>query len=174
MVLPLRAIACQILFTFISVAIEAGVLQQRLGLTRRTSTYYAAIANLICAFFGWIAFFYIVSIFQDTQLMQQLVSYIFTGRFTVDSEPIEIAIVVGAIGIFFIGWFVKSLSLYIFQKIWILPIENLSWYEQVDKAHSERLVRYHIKSAQDRAILVGHAMSHTTILFLLILTIFVF
>jgi hypothetical protein len=56
-VLPLRAIAYQILFLLIAIAIEAWVLRRLLKTAPRQSIQYATTVNLLCTIVGWLAFF---------------------------------------------------------------------------------------------------------------------
>lgn len=56
-VLPLRAIAFQLLFLILAIAIEAAVLNVRLDLGRKVSMQYAASINLFTTVLGWVAFF---------------------------------------------------------------------------------------------------------------------
>ncbi len=56
-ILPLRAIALQLLFLVVSVAIEAYILQQRLGMTPRGAARYALALNLFSSVLGWLVVF---------------------------------------------------------------------------------------------------------------------
>jgi hypothetical protein len=60
-VLPLRAIAFQILFLLVAIALEAFVLWKALGkaekLNRKTCVQYATTVNLLSTWVGWMVFF---------------------------------------------------------------------------------------------------------------------
>jgi hypothetical protein len=77
-VLPLRAIAFQLLFLFMAIAIEAAVLNQRLNLGRKTSMQYAATVNLLSTVLGWMVFF-AVEPWLPSNARQLLVEYVFFG-----------------------------------------------------------------------------------------------
>lgn len=71
-ILPLRAIALQILFLLIAIAIESSILFRRLKLTPREGVQYAATLNLFSAVLGWIAIFTIANTEIAGQLRQSL------------------------------------------------------------------------------------------------------
>ena len=77
-VLPLRAIAFQLLFLFMAIAIEAAVLNERLNLGRKLSMQYAATVNLLSTVVGWMVFFGIEP-WLPTPARQLLVEYVFFG-----------------------------------------------------------------------------------------------
>jgi hypothetical protein len=60
-VLPLRAIALQILFLLIAIAIESSVLYRQLKISPRESVQYAATINLLSAVLGWLVIFTILN-----------------------------------------------------------------------------------------------------------------
>ncbi|MGC9505151.1 filament integrity protein FraC [Baaleninema sp.] len=177
MILPLRAIACQILFIFLTIAIESTVIHRQLKITKRTSTYYAVSINLICVVIGWVIFFYIFQNLNPANLFKvQTISFIFTGRLIVDfgRDGIEPILVLSLVSVFFVSLFVKCQSLYILQRFKLLPVENLSLYEDVEHTRSERLIRYRVKADQNHAITIGHAISHAIILLILVFMVFLF
>lgn len=77
-VLPLRAIAFQLLFMFMAIAIEAAVLNQRLNLGRKVSMQYSATVNLLSTVIGWMVFFGIEP-WLPGPARQLLVEYVFFG-----------------------------------------------------------------------------------------------
>ncbi len=77
-VLPLRAIAFQLLFLFMAIAIEAAVLNERLNLGRKLSMQYAATVNLLSTVVGWMLFFGIEP-WLPSAARQLLVEYVFFG-----------------------------------------------------------------------------------------------
>lgn len=77
-ILPLRAIAFQLLFLFMAIAIEAAVLNERLNLGRKLSMQYSATVNLLSTVVGWMVFFGVESWLPSTA-RQILVEYVFFG-----------------------------------------------------------------------------------------------
>ena len=77
-VLPLRAIAFQLLFLFMAIAIEAAVLNERLNLGRKLSMQYSATVNLLSTVVGWMVFFGVEPWLPSTA-RQILVEYVFFG-----------------------------------------------------------------------------------------------
>ena len=58
LLLPLRAIAFQLLFLLVVISIESLVIEKNLSLPRKISVEYATSINLIAAVSGWVIFFY--------------------------------------------------------------------------------------------------------------------
>ena len=52
-VYPLRAVAFQLLFFLIAIAIESLILRRRRNIDRQTSLEYAAFMNLLTIVLGW-------------------------------------------------------------------------------------------------------------------------
>jgi hypothetical protein len=77
-VLPLRAIAFQLLFLLLAMAIEGAVLRSRLGIGRKLSMQYAATVNLLSVVLGWIVFF-AVEPFLPADWRAGLVQFVFFG-----------------------------------------------------------------------------------------------
>jgi hypothetical protein len=77
-VLPLRAIAFQLLFLLLAMAIEGAVLRSRLGIGRKLSMQYAATINLLSVVMGWIGFF-VVEPFLPAEWRRVLVQFVFFG-----------------------------------------------------------------------------------------------
>ncbi len=77
-VLPLRAVAFQILFLLVAIALESFVLRTRLRLTRQQSMYYAVIINLLSTVVGWMVFF-ITEPWLPEDIRSILIGYIFFG-----------------------------------------------------------------------------------------------
>jgi hypothetical protein len=77
-VLPLRAIAFQMLFLLVAIAIEGLILQSRLQLRRKESMEYAVVVNLLTTILGWMVFFMAEPWFPD-YLRHALIEYVFFG-----------------------------------------------------------------------------------------------
>jgi hypothetical protein len=173
MVLPLRAIASQILLLLVSVAIESTVFHRRLAISRRASVQYALVTDLLCIILGWIGFFILVDTFETHPWVIQVMGYLFTGEFVrrPGREGIESVLAIATIIIFFASFFIKSQCLYLLQRFKILPLESQVFYEQFEHLKTERLVRYEIRVDQDRTILLAHGLSHGVIFILLVVMI---
>lgn len=79
-VLPARAIAFQILFLLVAIALEALVLYRRLPYSYKNSVRYAATLNLLSTFVGWVIFFNVQQVLPES-LRVQLISFFFFERF---------------------------------------------------------------------------------------------
>ena len=86
-VLPLRAIAFQLLFMFMAIAIEAAVLNQRLNLGRKVSMQYSATVNLLTTVLGWMVLFS-VEPYLPSPARLFLVESVFYGIRSIPSEVI--------------------------------------------------------------------------------------
>lgn len=172
-VLPLRAIACQVLFLWVAIAIEAAIFHRQLGLSRRVSLYYAVPTNLVCVVLGWLVFFYVVDLFPRQPLVIQAIGYIFTGRFVPipGRESVEPLVAVVAIAMFLVSFFLKSQLLYSLQSLKVLPTENLEQFVQDDRPISDRLLRYQVRVERDRSILIAHGASSSAVFLLSVLSI---
>jgi hypothetical protein len=77
-VIPLRAVAFQILFLLVAIALESFVLRTRLRLPRQQSMYYAVMINLLSTVVGWMVFF-ITEPWLPENLRSTLIGYVFFG-----------------------------------------------------------------------------------------------
>ncbi|WP_410253451.1 filament integrity protein FraC [Sodalinema sp.] len=173
MVLPLRAIASQILLLLVSVAIESTVFHRRLAISRRMSVQYALVIDLLCIILGWIGFFILVDNFATHPWVIQVMGYLFTGRFVARPgyDGIEPVLAIATIIVFFASFFIKSQCLYLLQRFKIISLESQVFYEHFNSSKTERLIRYEIRVDQDRTILLGHGLSHGAIFILLVVMI---
>ncbi len=99
-VLPLRAIVFQVLLLLVAIALEAGILRQRLRLKFQDSIRYAASLNLFTTGIGWI-FFLGLEPLAPAPLRTQIMSYILFGQFYRNEllgtlTPVIIALGLGA------------------------------------------------------------------------------
>jgi hypothetical protein len=60
-VMPLRAIAFQIVFLLMAIAIEATILHKRLNISPKQSVQFAASLNLSTTVLGWLGIFFLLS-----------------------------------------------------------------------------------------------------------------
>jgi hypothetical protein len=77
-IMPLRAVAFQILFLLVAIAIEAMILHVKLGLNRQQSVRYAVMINLLTTVVGWMIFF-IVEPWLPEYLRSMLIGFVFFG-----------------------------------------------------------------------------------------------
>jgi hypothetical protein len=108
-VLPLRAVAFQVLLLLVAIVIEGVILQSRLSMSRQLSMQYAAASNLLTVVVGWMAFFMIEPILPQTGRIL-LMSYIFFGIQTVPT------------GLILIGFS-------IFLAAFLLKLQGLNWFD---------------------------------------------
>lgn len=113
-VVPLRAIAFQIVFLLIAIAIEGTVLHIRLNLNPKQSIQFAASINLLTTVLGWLATFFLfgtslllpVPLFREITLA--LLNFIFFDQRS--NGTAELLIMIGFIT-FFVSLAVKWLGL---------------------------------------------------------------
>jgi hypothetical protein len=110
-VLPLRAIAFQLLFLFMAIAIEAAVLNVRLELGRKTSMQYAATVNLFTTVLGWMVFF-IAEPLMPEPARRLLIEYVFFGVRTI---PVAVMIIGFAV----------------FLLTFLLKLQGIEWLELI-------------------------------------------
>jgi hypothetical protein len=77
-IMPLRAVAFQILFLLVAIALEGMVLRVKLGLPRQKSMNYAVMINLLSTIIGWMVFFIAEPWLPET-IRSVLISYVFFG-----------------------------------------------------------------------------------------------
>lgn len=78
-ILPARAIAFQILFLLVAIALEAIVLYRRLPYDYKSCVRYAATMNLLSTVIGWVVFFNVQQVLPE-ELRLQLISFFFFER----------------------------------------------------------------------------------------------
>lgn len=163
---PLKTILLQSLLLLATIAIEAGVFQQRLALPRRISIIYATAINFMAVAAGWLFFFAIQPAFLPAGLKTQLISYVCLGKLanTSQSQGIELWLIFLAFGIFFVTWQVKVQSLYALEISQFIPSRIIRGNTVLQRR--ERLI---VLREQNLAVLVAHSFSHCLVLVVLIL-----
>jgi hypothetical protein len=117
-VLPLRAVAFQILFLLVAIAIEGMILRSRLGLRRKESMEYAVAVNLLSTILGWMLFF-MAEPWLPEAIRQILMEFIFFGGNTF--PPVLVAFGFG-----------------VFMVTFVLKLQGMNWLDQIlDKAPPE-------------------------------------
>ena len=136
-ILPLRAIVFQILFLTVAVAIEAGILRQRLRLGFQTSVQYATVTNLAAIVAGWLAFLTIEPL-TVPRYKQQIINYVLFDQLLMNGWSTELGAILLAIGLvaFFATFFIKAKGLEFFLRA------DDSWEQMtVHKGKKPRLSR---------------------------------
>ncbi len=124
-ILPLRAIAFQVLFLLVAIAIEAGILRQRLLLGFKTSAQYATLVNMAAVVAGWMAFLVVEPLSSPT-IKAQIISYVLFNRLLINGWSAEVGGVIFAIGLtaFFATFFIKAKGLELILRsegAWKIP-----------------------------------------------------
>jgi hypothetical protein len=110
-VLPLRAVAFQILFLLVAIAIEGMILRSRLNLRRKESMEYAVAINLLSTILGWMLFF-MVEPWLPEAIRQVLMEYIFFGGNTFPPALVGVGFAV-------------------FVVTFILKFQGMGWLDQI-------------------------------------------
>ncbi len=176
MILPLQAIAFQLLFLIMAIAIEGFILHYQLKFQRKTSIEYATTLNLIAAILGWITFF-IIQRFIPNPWRSEMISYIFFDHLITPHElSFYIPIVFTTFFIFLTSFLIKYKGLEILQIYLGVPRQNIP---DIPQRNAPRLnenisvnINNHPRFQIFQAILWANACSHTAILVVLILRAF--
>lgn len=175
-VLPVRAIAFQILFLLIATSLEALIFYQRLNLGYKTSIRYAASVNLFSTFIGWLIFFNAQAVLPE-DLRIQLISFFFFERFFPNPWSPSVAPILNllALGTFLGVIFVELQALNFLETIMETrkPLEETtSIIKPRDRSRFQRIENKGIlfrKSDRAYTILVANSLSFTAVLAILIL-----
>ena len=178
MILPLQAIAFQILFLMMAIAIEGFILHYQLKFQRKTCIEYATTLNLITTILGWITFF-IIQRFIPHPWRSEMISYIFFDHLITQHElSFYIPIIFTTFFIFLTSFLIKYKGLEILQIYLGVPLPNIP---DIPQRNAPRLnenenitvnINNHPNFKIFQAILWANACSHTAILVLLILRAF--
>ncbi len=167
LVLPLRTFALQGLFLLVAIAIEAFVLHNRLGISKRGGVRYSLTLNLISTLVGWLLFF-TVEPFLSNALQLNIMSYIFFNETYQLGSSLPSLTVVGVFLIFSVTFFVESQAMNLLLRMWGTP-QQPPKYDSSERKQN-RLVRY--KSSwtarlRSSALLRANALSYGAIALLL-------
>lgn len=174
-VLPLRAIAFQILFLLIAISLEALVLYRRLNFDHKTSVRYATSINLFSTFVGWLIFFNVQAVLPD-DLRVQLISFFFFERFFPNpwSPSVAPILTLMALGTFLGVVFVELQGLNLLETIMetrasdadasiLRPRERLRFRRLDEKGLLFQ------KSDRAYTVLVANSLSFTAVLIVLLI-----
>ncbi|MGB3300528.1 MAG: filament integrity protein FraC [Phormidesmis sp.] len=174
-ILPLRAIAFQVMFLMVAISIEAGVLRQRLRLGFKTSVQCVTLINLAAVVAGWIVFL-VVEPLSSPEIKAQIISYVLFDRLLVNGWTAEsggILFMIG-LGAFFATFFIKAKGLELILRAngaWKIPDkpERLSREQRYGHARQGRNDSQQAIADFIDAVIQANAASFTAIVVLLVL-----
>ncbi len=108
-ILPVKTVVFQVLFLLVAIAIESGILRQRLRLGFQTSVQYATVTNLAAVVAGWIAFLVLEPI-SPMRVKAQIINYVLFNRLLVNGWTTELGAILFAIALaaFFGTFLIKA------------------------------------------------------------------
>lgn len=174
-ILPLRAIAFQILFLMVAIAIEAGILRQRLRLGFATSVQYATLINLASVVIGWTAFL-VVEPLSPPDIKAQIISYVLFDQLLLNGWNARIGGTIFGLGLitFFATFFIKAKGLELVMRAddaWKVPQRPLqsSREQRYSRARQGRTESQQALSDFTDTVILANAASFSLILLLLLL-----
>ncbi len=177
-ILPLRAVAFQIVFLMVAIAIEAGILRQRLRLGFQTSVQYAILINLASVVVGWMAFL-IIEPLSPPPLKAQIISYVLYDRLLLNGWTAQVGGAIFAVGLvaFFVTFFIKAKGLELIMRsdsAWGLPktskpFDQLPRDQRYARAREGRTEARQAISDFTDTVILANAASFSAILLLLLL-----
>lgn len=160
-ILPLRAIALQMLFLWVAIAIESYLLHTQLQLQRRFSIFYAATLNLLANLIGWFLFFNLEILLPD-RIRKSLIHLLLLNHWDQSSLSWTLLAIISA---FLIGWFVKRQGIAILRTIRKIWVEQKHGEGGFNAAASEAF----IEKAISRTIFNAHLISNSAILIIILI-----
>lgn len=135
-ILPLKMIVFQVLFLMVAIAIEAGILRQRLRLGFETSVQYATVINIAAVVAGWIAFL-IIEPLAPPAIKEQIIGYILFDHILINGWTTQVGATLLAVGLlgFFATFFIKAKGLEFFLR------SDGAWESLSSKPKSRELSR---------------------------------
>lgn len=174
-ILPLRAIAFQVMFLMVAVSIEAGILRQKLRLGFKTSVQLLTVVNLAAVVAGWIVFL-VIEPLTPPGIKAQIISYVLFDRLLVNGWTAQAGSILFALGLvaFFATFFIKAKGLELLLRAnnaWQVPDkpERLSREQRYVHARQGRSDTQQAISNFIDAVLQANAASFTAIVALLLL-----
>lgn len=174
-ILPLRAIAFQVMFLMVAVSIEAGILRQRLRLGFKTSVQLLTVVNLAAVVAGWLVFL-VIEPLTPPQIKAQIISYVLFDRLLVNGWTAQTGSILFAIGLvaFFATFFIKAKGLELLLRAndaWRVPNkpERLSREQRYIHARQGRSDTQQAIANFIDAVIQANAASFTAIVALLLL-----
>ncbi|MEO0455341.1 MAG: filament integrity protein FraC [Cyanobacteria bacterium P01_A01_bin.114] len=174
-VFPIKAIVFQLMFLLVAIALESGVLRQRLRLGYQASVQYAAVINLLATVIGWLTFLLIEPLV-DPSLRIQILSYVLFNRFLNNTLMPQMGwiVLIAGLAAFFITLLIKLKGLELMMRLtenWKMPKhpEKLSREEKYALARSGQAAVQPAASQFVTAVLEANALSFSVIFLLLVL-----
>lgn len=174
-VLPLRAIAFQILFLLIAISLEALILYRRLNFDHQTSVRYATSINLFSTFIGWLIFFNVQAVLPE-EWRVQLISFFFFERFFPNpwSPSVAPVLTLLALGTFLGVVFVEVQGLNLLETMMETrsPDADTSIIRPRERLRFQRLDEKGLlfqKSDRAYTVLVANSLSFTAVLIVLLI-----
>ncbi|MEL6815085.1 MAG: filament integrity protein FraC [Cyanobacteria bacterium J06598_3] len=174
-ILPLRAIAFQVLFLLVAVTIESWLFRRKLGIAYDKSVKYAILVNLAAVVAGWVAFLAFEPL-APADIKAQIISYVLFNRMLLRGWTTEtggILFVMGLIA-FFVTYFIKAKGLELAMKsdkLWKIP-KKPKVLSREDRYAQARLGRTEVQQAISTftdTVIQANAASFTATLLLLFL-----
>ncbi|PZO61137.1 MAG: hypothetical protein DCF15_00830 [Phormidesmis priestleyi] len=174
-ILPLRAIAFQILFLLVAISIEAGLYRQQLRLGFQQSVQYATVINLASVVAGWIGFL-VVEPLSPPDLKSQIISYVLFNRLLFNgwSARVGFILLIAGLAAFFITYFIKLKGLEFILRA-------AGEWPETEKSQKSRRDQKYLRARQGRSdaqqaiarfadtVIQANAISFSIILLLLLL-----
>ncbi len=175
LILPLRAIAFQVLFLMVAVSIEAGILRQRLRLGFKTSVQYTLVVNLAAVVMGWLAFL-VAEPLSPPEIKTQIISYVFFDRLLLNGWTTQSGVLLLGAGLsaFFVTFFIKAKGIEFMLRsddAWNMPkkLEVVPREQRYVQARQGKTETQQAISSFSDAIIQANAASFTAISLLLLL-----
>lgn len=138
-VLPLRTFALQGLFLLVAIALEAIVLHNRLGISRRGGVQYALIINLVSTVIGWMAFFTLEP-YLSNALELDVMSYVLFNRTLSPTAAMPSLVLIGIFAVYTLTFVVETQAMNVLLRLWGTPPPPAEYGSKQEK--SRRQLRY--------------------------------
>lgn len=166
-VLPLRAIAFQLLFLLLAIAIEGTVLQRGLALIPRKAMQYAITLNLLTTVLGWLIFFTVEGLLPQP-IQNELMEYIFFNRW---STQMALWGILAGFLTFFGSFLLKVFS---YEQLNLLLLTQKEWDARQESQTNQRRLGPRMPqgrsglTSQANVLLTANAYSYSAMMVLLV------
>lgn len=166
---PVRVILFQVLVLLVAIALEALVLEQKLGVSKRGSVQFAAILNLFSTIAGWLVFL-VVELVMPEQWRWELMNYVLFDRpFQIDAQTVSTLAVCFFLITFVLTFFLETQAL---NFLLLILRTEPRMRKDTGQVQTNRMSRYQA-SWTDRyrmnTLLQANAYSYGVLLVLLLL-----
>ncbi len=111
MLVPVRVLVFQILLLLVVIALEAMVLQQKLGISERGSVQFSTVLNLFSTIVGWLVFLVVELVVPERWRLEIIDYVLFNGVFQLDPQTISTVAVVCMLLICITTFFMETQAL---------------------------------------------------------------